>query len=907
MAPCPAGQYSTSGSSQCSPCRAGYFCAGSASTSDTNGTCAYGYACPAGSSNATTVKCGVGYFCPAGTGNASAVRCFAGDPATAAWWRDVAFVTGNSSGTGGGAGSATRTVLSSTAVGTLVMVNSSTGSDVSCNDGLARLPAVLMSPGNGVGVVGDLRWADVTGDGLPDVLALLANGSVVVAVNNGSGGFTNAAVVVVSANATALAVVDLNADNALDVLVFTSQPRSFALLNYGGGVNGTTTPALSSASLVPVTEAVARVVTVDVDGDGAVDVVTASRSGVTLFLSTNKAGFVNQTAARVVAPSLASPPCLAASDVDNDGDVDFFLCGGSGAGNQLWLNNGTGYFVDVGAGRGVAARSAATAALGDYDNDGNVDVVVNNGSGSTVLLNTGSAFVVNASWAGPGVPVLVDVNGDGGLDVPASGWLSPLSAAVGNRTLYVRLLGRNGGWNQCGASVCVRSAGSATVLSCRTFDCGGGSGGQPPYDVHVGLPLALAGGAVDVQATFVNGRTLDKRLCARFGGVAPASVRGGVLVLSDVPVVQALALAPAAALLKIGDALTLSITARFGEAGLVPSPAGCCLVHGVNVSSTFVDAGGGVYTVTYVVREGDGDVNSAAPTVAAGLADAKTPAAVSDGVDGSKLQGQYSALTIDATRPRAAFLGDVSWNGTVRPTNSESVSVSCDGAGTEALRGCSVYYLVTAAAVGVANAVPVVLTSASAAAAATATTAVVIVTAVDRSVIVLVVWGLDAAGNAGPNATLTWTVDSSAPVTLWPSPLPNYTNVDSVELTFGCSKTNCRFAYRLDNGGLLQAGGNSNGSLAASDNSVDTTATLLSRRLSSSTNATVRVTANATSNATIEVCVGGAVCIWARAAGYVPTITAWMRVVEHCVRICEGGCGCAGCVGCVSCRHHLAW
>jgi hypothetical protein len=69
-------------------------------------------------------------------------------------------------------------------------------------------------------------------------------------------------------------------------------------------------------------------------------------------------------------------------DYDNDGFPDlYFVNGAPGAANALYHNNKDGTFTDVTARAGVAANSGTSAksyktgvAVGDYDNDGNLDL-----------------------------------------------------------------------------------------------------------------------------------------------------------------------------------------------------------------------------------------------------------------------------------------------------------------------------------------------------------------------------------------------------------------------------------------------------------------------------------------------------------------------------------------------------
>lgn len=89
-------------------------------------------------------------------------------------------------------------------------------------------------------------------------------------------------------------------------------------------------------------------------------------------------------------------------DADGDGDLDLFVANGHVYDNvekidpaasyaqrsQLLLNQGTGRFVEaVDAGPGLApARVSRGAAFGDYDNDGDTDIALNNSGDLAALL-----------------------------------------------------------------------------------------------------------------------------------------------------------------------------------------------------------------------------------------------------------------------------------------------------------------------------------------------------------------------------------------------------------------------------------------------------------------------------------------------------------------------------------------
>jgi hypothetical protein len=77
-------------------------------------------------------------------------------------------------------------------------------------------------------------------------------------------------------------------------------------------------------------------------------------------------------------------------DYDNDGDLDIFVTGDK---NFLFQNNGDGNFVDVSEnvlGKSDTPPMGRGVTFGDYDNDGDTDiVVVNNGELPTLLRNDG--------------------------------------------------------------------------------------------------------------------------------------------------------------------------------------------------------------------------------------------------------------------------------------------------------------------------------------------------------------------------------------------------------------------------------------------------------------------------------------------------------------------------------------
>jgi len=199
----------------------------------------------------------------------------------------------------------------------------------------------------------------------------------------------------------------------------------------------------------------------DIDNDGDIDVlVTRGDTGPNL-LYVNQGGtrFEEQAAAAGLAFTIGaatngrhSGPTFA--DLDGDGDLDLLMGGLEGGPTKLFVNDGTGKFSDATAGSGFdLAQSDQTIsiALGDYDADGDLDVLMAHwgtlrtppyaGESETLWRNdsVGGAFQFTPVGASSGVsalmafdqtrgvlgnnydysfaPSFVDIDGDRDLDI----------------------------------------------------------------------------------------------------------------------------------------------------------------------------------------------------------------------------------------------------------------------------------------------------------------------------------------------------------------------------------------------------------------------------------------------------------------------------------------------------------
>jgi predicted nucleotidyltransferase len=117
-------------------------------------------------------------------------------------------------------------------------------------------------------------------------------------------------------------------------------------------------------------------------------------------------------------------------DCDNDGDLDILLTGDSGGFTpftRLYRNDGGGSFADSGA--GLTAVDNGSVAWGDYDNDGDADILLTGhgpmGRVSTVYRNDGGAAFTDSGAVLTGVnsssAAWGDHDNDGDLDILLTG------------------------------------------------------------------------------------------------------------------------------------------------------------------------------------------------------------------------------------------------------------------------------------------------------------------------------------------------------------------------------------------------------------------------------------------------------------------------------------------------------
>jgi hypothetical protein len=266
-------------------------------------------------------------------------------------------------------------------------------------------------------VAGQVAWGDYDNDGDLDLL-LMGDGNVAgrlcrIYRNDGNDTFTDIQAGLPGRLAYSAAWGDYDNDGDLDLLVsgLAYTAPIVSVYRNDGGVFTDTGASLTGHER-------GRALWGDLDRDGDLDILV---TGEAPHIYRNDAGVFTATAT-----NLPAAPVAALGDYDNDGDPDVLMIGAT---SGVYRNDGGGTFTDIGV--GLPGLFGSSAAWGDYDNDGDLDFMFTGYPNSSpdqgwtaIGRNDGGGVFTEALTGLPGcagAAVWGDYDNDGDLDILLAG------------------------------------------------------------------------------------------------------------------------------------------------------------------------------------------------------------------------------------------------------------------------------------------------------------------------------------------------------------------------------------------------------------------------------------------------------------------------------------------------------
>ncbi|CAF3297399.1 unnamed protein product [Rotaria sp. Silwood2] len=266
--------------------------------------------------------------------------------------------------------------------------------------------------------------ADFNNDNYLDLaVANGGNNNVGIFLGNGNGSFESQIVYPTGDDSKPiiLAIADINNDNQLDIVVANFHSDSFGLLlGYGNGTFANIRLYFLGVAASPIFVAVG-----DFNKDNQLDIVLANYGPNTISIVL---GYANDSFGAVTtftASDVSRPYCIAVGDVNNDGNLDLAIANAGTDSISIFLGYGNGTFVASVTYSTEYASLPQYVWMGDLNGDNLLDIVVTNTYTNNlgVFLGYGNgSFAKQITYetgptSGPCAFALGDLNSDGHLDI----------------------------------------------------------------------------------------------------------------------------------------------------------------------------------------------------------------------------------------------------------------------------------------------------------------------------------------------------------------------------------------------------------------------------------------------------------------------------------------------------------
>mgnify|MGYP001494397528 CR=1 FL=1 len=266
--------------------------------------------------------------------------------------------------------------------------------------------------------------ADMDGDGDLDIVSASTWDDTIAWYENSGGAtptFTASNIATNADGAEHVFVADMDDDGDMDILSASSEDDTIAWYENNGAAN----PSWSSFNIATNADGANCVFAADMDNDGDLDIISASRNDNTIAWYENDGNANPSWSASDIYTEAEGAESVFAADMDNDGDMDIVSVTYQGSTLAWYENDGAddpSWTVstiagDVSYGKGVFVE--------DIDNDGDMDIVTASLVEDKIALYTNDG-ASDPTWAGSTIATsadgaidvfVADMDGDGDLDV----------------------------------------------------------------------------------------------------------------------------------------------------------------------------------------------------------------------------------------------------------------------------------------------------------------------------------------------------------------------------------------------------------------------------------------------------------------------------------------------------------